>query len=83
MRNAPGRGTVPPLRLLACAFACALLFSQVPQGRNFDLCPRLQKLLGVPYVEDAVLDERGRWTSFAHPETELPEPGLNLSLIHI
>jgi hypothetical protein len=40
---------------------------------------RLADLLGVPYVMDGVQDERGRWTTFAHPELLLPRPGLNCS----
>ena len=39
----------------------------------------LQDLLGVPYVDDAVLDERSRWTTFTHPEATLTGPGLNCS----
>jgi len=39
----------------------------------------LRDLLGVPYVNDAVLDERDRWTTFTHPESTLPSPGLNCS----
>jgi hypothetical protein len=44
-----------------------------------DLTPRLQTLLGIPYGVDAVQDERGRWTTFTHPDKELSAPGLNCS----
>ena len=40
---------------------------------------RLHDLLGIPYREDAVLDEQGRWTTFAHPGRALASPGLNCS----
>jgi len=39
----------------------------------------LQDLLGIPYVEDGVQDEGGRWTTFGHPEKESHRPGLNCS----
>jgi hypothetical protein len=39
----------------------------------------LQDLLNIPYVNDGVQDVQGRWTTFTHPETILPTPGLNCS----
>jgi len=39
----------------------------------------IQNFLGIPYVEDGVLDERNRWVSFTHPDTPLARPGLNCS----
>ncbi|MDQ7833486.1 MAG: hypothetical protein RDU30_17285 [Desulfovibrionaceae bacterium] len=35
--------------------------------------------LNIPYVDDATLDEQGRFTLFEHPEAVLPSPGLNCS----
>ncbi|NDY57741.1 hypothetical protein G3N56_13475, partial [Desulfovibrio sulfodismutans] len=35
--------------------------------------------LNIPYVDDATVDEHGRFTLFEHPETTLPSPGLNCS----
>lgn len=54
-----------------------VLMAQAPSKQ--DLTPQLQRLLGIPYVNDAVRDERGRWTTFSHPEIELDTPGLNCS----
>ena len=62
------------LHPLSLAFAFTLLF-QLESGPIRDI----QDLLSIPYVNDAVLDERGRWTTFTHPETTLPSPGLNCS----
>lgn len=45
----------------------------------WDPAPRLAPLLGVPYVNDAVQDERGRWTTFTHPDRIQPGPGFNCS----
>lgn len=39
----------------------------------------LGDLLGIPYVEDGVQDERGRWTYIHHPERTQPGRGLNCS----
>jgi hypothetical protein len=44
--------------------------------QNLRIAPRIER---IPYVEDGVLDKRGRWTSFMHPETSLLRPGLNCS----
>ena len=44
-----------------------------------DLTLELAPLLAVPYVNDEVRDETGRWTFFEHPETTAPGPGLNCS----
>lgn len=44
-----------------------------------DLSGKVRDLLGIPYVEDAGLDQRGRWTSFAQPDQTLKHPGLNCS----
>jgi hypothetical protein len=35
--------------------------------------------LNIPYVDDATVDEHGRFTLFEHPETTLPSPSLNCS----
>ena len=35
--------------------------------------------LGIPYREDGALDDKGRFTTFAHPEEILDSPGLNCS----
>jgi len=35
--------------------------------------------LNIPYVDDATVDENGRFTLFEHPETTLAAPGLNCS----
>jgi len=53
------------------SLALALSLQGPPQG--------LQELLGIPYVADGVLDERGRWTTFSDPGQALPGPGLNCS----
>jgi hypothetical protein len=39
----------------------------------------LRDLLNIPYVNDAALDEKGRWTTFTHPEKTRSSPGLNCS----
>ncbi len=44
-----------------------------------DLTGKVRDLLGLPYIDDAGLDERGRWTYFAHPDQTLESPGLNCS----
>ncbi len=35
--------------------------------------------LGIPYRDDGVLDEKGHFTTFTHPEETLDTPGLNCS----
>ena len=35
--------------------------------------------LGIPYREDGALDDKGHFTTFAHPEEILDSPGLNCS----
>jgi len=50
-----------------------------PKPPSSDLTPALRELLQIAYVDDAVLDERGRWTFFAHPERAAEHPGLNCS----
>lgn len=54
----------------------ALLLSTAPAP---DATAELTPLLGIPYVNDEVLDERGRWTYFARQEETAPGPGLNCS----
>ncbi len=44
-----------------------------------DLPGKVRDLLGIPYVDDAGLDERGRWTRFSQPDQILERPGLNCS----
>ncbi|MBI4912570.1 MAG: hypothetical protein HY823_07520 [Acidobacteria bacterium] len=39
----------------------------------------LRDLLGIPYLDDAVQDGQGRWTTFRDPARLLPRPGLNCS----
>lgn len=46
---------------------------------SVDAAPAVSDLLGIPYVDDAVLDERGRWTFFEHPDRTAKSPGLNCS----
>ncbi|MFN8010141.1 MAG: hypothetical protein U0P81_01935 [Holophagaceae bacterium] len=41
--------------------------------------PDLRPLLGIPYVDDAVTDGRGRCVTFRAPDVPLPRPGLNCS----
>lgn len=48
-----------------------------PEGRPAG--PRLASLLGVPYVDDAVTDARGRTVTFRAPGVPLARPGLNCS----
>lgn len=60
----------------------AMLSLNVPAGAQPSspgLGGKLRALLGIPYVEDAGLDERGRWTRFSHPDQTLDQPGLNCS----
>jgi len=38
-----------------------------------------EAFLNIPYVDDATVDENGRFTLFEHPETILAAPGLNCS----
>ena len=40
---------------------------------------RLGDLLAIPYLEDGVQDESGRWTFLSHPERTQPGRGLNCS----
>jgi len=40
---------------------------------------RLQDLMGIPYVQDGVQDDQGRWTYLQHPERLQPGQGLNCS----
>jgi hypothetical protein len=40
---------------------------------------RIHGLLGIPYRDDAGLDEHGRWATFSHPEAVSERPGLNCS----
>jgi len=40
---------------------------------------RVRALLGIPYAEDAGLDEQGRWARFTQPNQLLERPGLNCS----
>lgn len=49
--------------------------TQVPGGESL----KLREFLGIPYVDDAGLDERSRWARFSHPEQTLDQPGLNCS----
>ena len=35
--------------------------------------------LGIPYRDDGALDDKGHFTTFAHPEEILDTPGLNCS----
>jgi len=35
--------------------------------------------LGIPYRDDGTLDNNGNFTTFSHPDTILPTPGLNCS----
>lgn len=44
-----------------------------------DLPGKVRDLLGIPYVDDAGLDERGHWACFSHPDQLLERPGLNCS----
>jgi hypothetical protein len=39
----------------------------------------LRDLLGIPYVNDGVQDEKGHWITFTHPEKPLKSPGFNCS----
>ena len=55
---------------------CAWPLLATPPG---DLPGKVGDLVGIPYVDDAVLDERGRWTRFSHPDQVLERPGLNCS----
>lgn len=38
-----------------------------------------EAFLNIPYVDDATIDEHGRFTLFEHPETVLAAPGFNCS----
>jgi len=58
------------------ALFCALTLAAGPGPSQ---AQQLRSLLGIPYVEDAGLDEQGRWVRFAHPDQSLPRPGLNCS----
>jgi len=60
--------------VLASLLCCAI------QGKApLDPTLALRDLLGIPYVNDAVLDEKSRWTTFTHPDQALPAPALNCS----
>lgn len=65
--------------------AALLLTALLPAWLGVDRAPggdpsgRLRDLLGIPYVDDAGLDERGRWARFSRPEQTLDQPGLNCS----
>lgn len=64
-------------RLMFALLASCAVMSAGP--RSDDPAGRIRDLLGIPYVDDAGLDERGRWTLFAHPDQMLDQPGLNCS----
>ena len=55
---------------------CAWPSLASPSG---DLPGKVRDLVGIPYVDDAGLDERGRWTRFSRPDLVLERPGLNCS----
>jgi len=62
--------------------ALAAILTAMPlflHAQDADLCPRLQTLLGRPYADDAVTDERGRTVTFSHSDRTLPSPALNCS----
>jgi hypothetical protein len=63
------------MRLLL--LAAALLAAPPPPASDLTLA--VSELLGIAYVDDAALDEKGRWTFFARPETTAKTPGLNCS----
>lgn len=50
-----------------------------PGPTSGDLAGKVRDLLGIPYVDDAGLDERGRWAHFSQPDQVLDRPGLNCS----
>ncbi|HEY3446246.1 MAG TPA: hypothetical protein VGK67_07765 [Myxococcales bacterium] len=52
---------------------------KAPAPAPTDVPEPLRELMGLPYVNDEVLDENGRWTFFAKPETVADSPGLNCS----
>lgn len=52
---------------------------EAPAPAPPDVPEALRDLMGIPYVNDEVLDESGRWTFFAKPETVADSPGLNCS----
>ncbi|WP_243358942.1 hypothetical protein [Fundidesulfovibrio terrae] len=56
----------------------AVLLAACPVS-GADLTSRADRLLGIAYRPDGVLDESGRWTLFEHPEQSFDTPGLNCS----
>jgi hypothetical protein len=56
-----------------------LLASLLTAAPATDLTASLRDLLGVAYVDDATVDETGRYTLFNHPEKTVDPPGLNCS----
>jgi hypothetical protein len=80
---------LPLLAVLAVAPACpgkaradavplpAALAPKLSMAR--DAQALADAFLNIPYVDDATVDESGRFTLFEHPETVLSAPGLNCS----
>ena len=64
-----------PVLLLSSLFAAA----PTSPAAARDFTPGLRDLIGIGYVNDAALDETGRWTFFEHPEKTADAPGLNCS----
>lgn len=69
-------GLTPGFLAVAGLFVPSLSLAESPAPGQEG---KLRALLGIPYVEDAGLDERGRWTRFSHPDQALDQPGLNCS----
>ncbi len=67
-----------PLALLLLA-ALAAQPSKAPAPASSDVPEPLRELMGIPYVNDQVLDENGRWTFFAKLDAVADSPGLNCS----
>ena len=63
----------------AILLTCCVANAAGPSAPSLPFSYQVQDLLGIPYVPDAVRDQRGRWTFFDHPERTLELPGLNCS----
>ncbi|WP_173082325.1 hypothetical protein [Fundidesulfovibrio magnetotacticus] len=73
------RASRAPALVLALALALGLPNVAPVRAQAPDLTARADRLLGLPYRVDGVLDEKGRWTTFEHPEKTFDSPGLNCS----
>ena len=65
--------------MVALVLLAALAAQPKAPAPSSDVPEALRELMGLPYADDEVLDESGRWTYFAKPDAVAESPGLNCS----